>query len=254
MEKRCLSANGLKLIAIVAMTIDHIADLLYPCSANGAIPIILHIIGRLTAPIMWFFICEGFYYTHNLKKYLCRMFLFSLVSHFAYCFAFGINFIPFYDGIRECSFSGFLGQTSVIWTLAWALVALWVLHKSQFKHWQKMILLFLICVITFPADWSCIAVMAIIAMYDRRGHLKKQMLAMELWVLGYAIVYFFCLNKIYALVQLCVILVWLPLSQYNGKKGGMPWMKWFFYIYYPAHLILIGVFRLVLYGNIPILF
>ena len=61
------NSNHLKLIAIIAMTIDHIADLIYPGMQNNIISIILHIIGRLTAPIMFFFICEGFYYTKNLS-------------------------------------------------------------------------------------------------------------------------------------------------------------------------------------------
>ena len=90
-----LNSNNLKLIAIIAMSIDHIADLLYPGMQNNIVCIIMHIIGRLTAPIMFFFICEGFYYTHDIKKYIERLFIFSIVSHFAYCFAFGINFIPF---------------------------------------------------------------------------------------------------------------------------------------------------------------
>ena len=65
-----LNSNHLKLIAIIAMTIDHIADLLYPGMPNLIVPNILHIIGRLTAPIMFFFICEGYHHTKNLKKYL----------------------------------------------------------------------------------------------------------------------------------------------------------------------------------------
>ena len=83
-----LNSNHLKLIAIIAMTLDHIADLIYPGMQNNIISIILHIIGRLTAPIMFFFICEGFYYTKNLKKYILRLFIFAIISHFAYCFAF----------------------------------------------------------------------------------------------------------------------------------------------------------------------
>ena len=93
-----LNSNHLKFIAITAMTIDHIADLLFPCFLANPIAIVLHIIGRITAPIMWFFICEGFHYTHNLKKYIARMAIFAVISHFAYCFAFGINFIPFSSG------------------------------------------------------------------------------------------------------------------------------------------------------------
>ena len=56
-----LNSNHLKLIAITAMTIDHIADLIYPAFPANPIAVILHIVGRLTAPIMWFFICEGFW-------------------------------------------------------------------------------------------------------------------------------------------------------------------------------------------------
>ena len=38
-----------------------------------------------TAPIMWFFIAEGYFYTKNLKKYAGRLFFFALISH-AVCF------------------------------------------------------------------------------------------------------------------------------------------------------------------------
>ena len=48
-----LNSNSLKLIAIIAMTIDHIADLLYPGMPNNIIPNICHIIGRLTAPNLY---------------------------------------------------------------------------------------------------------------------------------------------------------------------------------------------------------
>ena len=34
----------------------------------------------------------------------------------------------------------------------------------------------------------------------------------------------------------------------------MNWMKWFFYLYYPLHLVIIGILRIAIYGDIPILF
>ena len=242
-----LNSNHLKMAAIIAMTVDHAADLIFPGFENHPMAIALHVIGRLTAPIMWFFICEGFYYTSNLRRYLSRMFLFALISHFAYCFAFGIDIVPFTSGI--------FNQTSVIWPLFWAIAALWVVNDAQsLKQWQKWTLIILINVITFPADWSCIAVMAIVFMYENRGNLKKQMASMMFWVAIYAIVSYFCVNKVYALVQLGVILVYPLLRQYNGQKGNAKWMKWFFYIYYPAHLLAVGLIRLAVYGNIPLLF
>ena len=119
-----LNSNHIKLIAIIAMTIDHIADLLYPGMPNNIISNIMHIIGRITAPIMFFFICEGFYYTKDLKKYITRLFIFSLISHFAYCFAFGINNIPFSKG-------NIFNQTSIMWTLMWSVIALYIVYGNN---------------------------------------------------------------------------------------------------------------------------
>lgn len=243
-----LNANHLKFIAIIAMTIDHIADLIYPGMPNSIISNILHIIGRLTAPIMFFFIGEGFYYTKNLKKYISRLFIFSIISHFAYCFAFGINYIPFHSG-------SIFNQTSIMWSLAWAVVALFITNgKTNLKEWQKWVFVILINVITFSADWSCIAVMAILSMYSNRGNLKKQMIGMSFWILIYAIISYLFVSKIYGLITLAVILVYPLLNLYNGEKGKASWMKWFFYLYYPLHLVVIGILRIILYGNVPLLF
>jgi len=114
-----LNSNHLKLIAILAMTIDHLTDLLYPNYPIEPIPLILHFVGRLTAPIMWFFIVEGFHYTKNVKKYILRLGAFALISHFAYCFGFGIDPLPFKGGI--------FNQTSVMYPLFIAVVILWLL-------------------------------------------------------------------------------------------------------------------------------
>ena len=243
-----LNSNHLKLIAIIAMTLDHLADLFYPGMPNSIIPSFLHVIGRLTAPIMFFFICEGFFYTKNLKKYIFRLFLFSLISHFAYCFAFGINYIPFSTG-------DIFNQTSIMWPLAWAVVALYIVYgKNKFKEWQKWLLVIFINIITFSSDWSCIGVMIILDMYGNRGNLVKQMKGLMLWTSIYAIVSFLFVNKVYGVIQFFVILVYPLLKVYNGKKGNLKWLKWFFYLYYPLHLVAIGILRLLMYGDIPLLF
>ena len=243
-----LNSNHLKLIAIIAMTIDHIADLLYPGMPNIFISNVMHIIGRLTAPIMFFFICEGYHYTKNVKNYISRLFIFALISHFAYCFAFGINFIPFSTG-------DIFNQTSIMWTLAWAVVALHILHgKNNLKEWQKWLLIILINLITFSSDFSSIAVMAILFMYDRRGNLKSQMTSMMAWLTLYALISYLFVSKTYGLIAMTAILVYPLLKNYNGKRGKAKWLKWFFYLYYPLHLIIIGALRLYMYGNIPLLF
>ncbi len=167
-----LDSNMLKLIAIAAMTADHIAWLLFPGYPTDPLPIILHIIGRLTCPIMCFFIAEGYHYTRNIKKYTARLFVFAVISHFAYIFASNDfadwhSFIPFYYG-------NILNQTSVIWSLAWGLVLLRIADNSKIKMPAKVILTLLICAVALPADWSCIASLSVLSIGTNRGEPKKQ--------------------------------------------------------------------------------
>ena len=240
--KKVLNANMLKLIAIVAMTIDHIAWLIFPGYPAQPLPLILHAIGRITCPIMCYFIAEGYHYTKNIRKYTFRLFLFAIISHFAYIFASGDfvdwrSFIPFYYG-------NFLNQTSVMWPLAWGLVMLRVVDSKRIREWLKTPLILLICLITFPSDWSCIASLCILAFGTNRGDLKKQMLWMVLYVSTYAAVYFFALDKVYGLLQLCVVPAIPVIAMYNGQRGkANRLMKWGFYVYYPLHLFILGMIQ-----------
>lgn len=245
MQRKALNGNQLKVIAMIAMTIDHITSVLFPDYPTNWWIIVLHIIGRLAAPIFWFFIAEGYHYTHDWKKYAGRLFVFAIVGHFAYNFAFGIPFIPFKTSV--------FNQTSVIWALFWGLLALVIGDSNRLKQWQKTLLIVGICVITFCADWSCIAVLAILHIGENRGNFKKQMAGMMIWVSAYAIVYAAFINPIYGIIQWFVALTIPLLKSYNGKRGKWNGMKWLFYMYYPAHLIVCGLIRIALYGNIGVM-
>ena len=246
--KKVLNSNTIKLIAIIAMTIDHISWLIFPGYSTNPLAIILHIIGRITCPIMCYFIAEGFYHTKNIKKYTKRLFIFSLVSHFAYVlfspnFVDWKSFIPFYYG-------DFLNQTSVMWPLAWGLVMLRIDKSDKISLPVKALLILLICLITLPSDWSCIASLCILVFGTNRGNFKKQMLWMLFYVLIYSIVYFFALDKIYGIIQLGVIMSIPILMLYNGQRGTNEkvnkLMKWLFYLYYPLHLFILGFIQLII--------
>ncbi len=241
-----LDANTLKLIAIFAMTIDHIAWLVFSGYPTQALPIVMHIIGRITCPIMCFFVAEGYHYTRNIRKYTARLFLFAVISHFAYVFASMDfvdlkSFIPFYYG-------SFLNQTSVMWSLAWGLVMLRIANSNKMKaNWLKPILIILICIVSFPSDWSCVAALCILAIGTNRGNFKRQMLWLIFYVFVYSIVYFFAIDKVYGCIQMCVVLAIPVLMLYNGQRGKNKrinnYMKWAFYIYYPLHLFVIGAIQ-----------
>ena len=240
--KQSWNANTIKIIAILAMTIDHIAWLLFPGYPREPLPVLLHILGRLTCPIMCYFIAEGYHHTRNIRKYTARLFAFAFLSHFAYVFSSASfldwkSFLPFYYG-------EILNQTSVMWPLAWGLVMLRVACSEKIKPKCKPLLVVLICLVTFPSDWSCIASLCILAFGTNRGNFRKQMLWMVFYVFLYSAVYFFALDPVYGLIQMGVVLAIPVLGKYNGQRGGSPAfnkvMKWLFYLYYPLHLFVIG--------------
>ena len=245
--RKILDSNSIKLIAIIAMTLDHIAWLLYPGYYTDFIPMALHIVGRITCPIMCYFIAEGYHHTKNINRYTLRLFIFAFISHFAYIFASYqfrdfTSFIPFYDG-------NIFNQTSVMWPLAWGLVMLRVANSKRLNGFAKVALILLICVITFPSDWSCIASLCVLAIGTNRGRFKTQMLWMVFYVAIYALVYFLALDKVYGIMQLGVVLAIPILMLYNGKRGSSALvnriMKWGFYVYYPLHLAIIGLIQLM---------
>lgn len=242
-KSKILNSNQLKLIAIIAMTVDHIAWALFEGYPTALLPLVMHIIGRLTCPIMCYFIAEGYHYTRNINKYTFRLFAFAFVSHFAYIFASNDfvdfkSFIPFYYG-------NFLNQTSVMWSLAWGLVMLRIADSKRIKSIYKVLLVILICIITLPSDWSCIAALCIMAIGTNRGDFRKQMSWMIFYVALYSLVYFFAIDKAYGILQMGVVLSIPVIAMYNGKRGKNPkinkFMKWFFYIFYPLHLFVIGL-------------
>lgn len=102
MEKR-LNANQVKLIAIVAMTIDHLTWAFFPGTQAVWYIFALYIIGRL--------------------------FLFAVISYFTYDFAFGIPFLPLSTGA--------FNQTSVMWSLAWAAVLICICNQDRIPQWGK---------------------------------------------------------------------------------------------------------------------
>jgi len=244
--KKTLDSNSIKIIAILAMTIDHITWLCFPGYPKDILPILLHVIGRITCPIMCYFIAEGYYYTKDINKYTLRLFSFAFISHFAYILASNSfidwkSFIPFYYG-------NVLDQTSIMWSLAWGLVMLRVVYSEKMKKESyKIGLILLICLISFPSDWSCIASLCILAFGTNRNDFKKQMGWMLFYVGIYAIVYALSIDLVYGIIQMGVILSIPILQMYNGKRNASKTMnkimKWIFYIYYPLHLFIIGIMK-----------
>lgn len=100
-----LSANALKIIALVTMTVDHVGLLLM----NNYMP--FRIVGRLAFPIFAYMIAEGCRYTKNKGKYFLRIFALGLLCQAAYY----ITERSVYQGILMTFSASVLLSYAVLW-------------------------------------------------------------------------------------------------------------------------------------------
>ena len=230
-KKFGITASELKYIAILAMLCDHIAFLFVP--SDSVLYGVMRCIGRTTAPVMCFFISEGFHHTHNLKKYFLRLGIFAFVSHFAFNFAFGDGLLAF-------------GKESVIATLMLSLLAVYIYNAEKVKMAFKLPILLLLMYLAEWCDWGTDAILFTLAFEFARGNRENQALAYGLVVFVRRLLPLLRtalhspdvleLNwwKFGVLIPVALILL------YNGEKGGSKYTKWVFYIFYPGHLFLLG--------------
>jgi hypothetical protein len=230
-----LTGNMLKLIAIIAMTIDHAAWLLFPLNTIAAQ--ICHVIGRLTFPIFAYMIVEGFHHTRNVKKYVFRLALFALAAHFAYAFCFNH---PYIFNLSK----GIVDTTSVLWGFTFGVLALIIYHHKTMQVWLKILLIAICITVSLVSDWSWVCVVLLLVIDMNYLNFKRQMLWMTIVCWLYALV--FCLvTSWWSAYQFAIIIAFPVLHLYNGKRGTWKGMKWLFYIYYPLHLVLLGIIRVI---------
>ncbi|MED2040590.1 TraX family protein [Bacillus wiedmannii] len=68
-----LNAFQLKIFAMLLMVIDHVYTYI------PGMPMWMHHPGRIVAPIFFYFIVEGFFYTRNRTKYATRVFMWAAI-------------------------------------------------------------------------------------------------------------------------------------------------------------------------------
>lgn len=78
---RAMSVTALKILAVVLMIVDHVGAFIPDA------PIWFRWLGRISAPIFIFCITQAVRYTTNRKRYLTRLFLFSLMTTFIFYIA-----------------------------------------------------------------------------------------------------------------------------------------------------------------------
>jgi len=194
--------DTLKIIGIIAMAVDHIGLALYP-----NIPF-LRIIGRLAFPIFAWYLAEGFIYTSSFKKYASRLFFFALISQ-----------IP----------AMLVAKTYNLNILFSLLLGLFALQAYKNKRYLTLGALVLLSAI-IPVDYSFYGLLTILFFYIFKER-KTAFLVQS--VLNIAGVFLLSPIQAFSLTGAALALYYpknLPKLRLN---------KYFFYIFYPVHLLVI---------------
>lgn len=242
-ERGCLNRNQIKYIVIIAMLIDHIAwgfvDAINPL-LGGA----MHFIGRLTGPTMAYFVGEGYRYTRNVGKYQQRLAAFALISWLPFVW-FEYGRLPFYF---EHGRLMFIPAQSVIFTLFLGLTAIRIWESEKFGKPLKIIFIILLCLLACIGDWAFMDVLGCLFVHIYRDKPKAKWVAFTLTFLLPNVLITILSGLENMWFQFGVILVPLMLYfLYNGQSGSRAKIhKWFFYLFYPAHLLVLGLLRWVI--------
>lgn len=225
--RRGLSATALKSIAMASMTLDHFAasGVYFLLCARFGVGLDdgylwLRLLGRLAFPLYCFLLVEGFRHTRSRKRYALRLGLFALLSEVPFdlmCSGAALNTV----------------QQNVFFTLLLGLLALMAAEPlwQRGRKWQALAvaLVFALAAAGLRTDYGFFGVALIVALHFLRERETEKYLLGGALLLG--------LGNL-------EIAAWaaFPLMHcYDGRRGrGGAALKWLFYLYYPAHLLLLA--------------
>ena len=263
-----LNGSVLKIIACVTMFIDHAGDALVKQALNGnaanfdaqgklihnGLYFLYHsmrAVGRIAFPIFIFMLIEGYFNTHDRWKYLLRVGIFAIISEVPYDVSFNLTqrqmleqkFIEFTD--QNVFFTIFLGLLAIIVIDTIVGLNLDIMFKGV------VVLAFGIGMAgigyLIKSDYDLVGVLAIEAAYLTRKAVKLTEIEKEYPVRSnLAVALVICCALLFVGVKELYAFVTVPLlALYNGKRGG--YMKYTFYIFYPLHLLIIGLIKFIIF-------
>ncbi len=235
-----LNCNQIKYIAIFAMTIDHIAWA-FVDPANPLLGGIMHFFGRITGPTMAYLLAQGYHYTRDVGKYTKRLGIFAIISIIPFTF-FENGTLPIYIENGHLQILPIFG---VIYTLFLGLIAIRIWENEKYSTTKKKVLIILLCFVSIFGDWPIIDVLSALFFYIYRENKLKKWLAFAIVNLSMHIPMFIVSGFSQSWFEIGIFLVPILIEFfYNGKKGSSkPFHKWFFYVYYPLHLLVLGIIR-----------
>ncbi len=235
---RVLSGNVLKIIAALTMLTDHVGMLLFPGVR------FLRIVGRLAFPIFAFFIAEGCRYTRSKLRYFLTVALSGIAFQVVYTLFTGDDYVNIFITfalaipliyLLSCVKGAILKGSAVkvfMWTclLLVTAAAVWYVHaRFTVSYGLEGTLVSVASSLFSPPD-------------GYRGMDEDLTLTLNVMSAGVALAY---MSMILGGVQIYCLLAVPLLLLYSGKRGKMN-LKYFFYVFYPVHLVILqGLLMLI---------
>lgn len=229
----------LKLIAIIAMIVDHVGAALYPEIR------VLRIIGRVAFPLFAYSLAVGCVYTRDMRKYALRLLLLAAVSQPIYVMALhhttaAMQAIRFdADPVRAAIlwYIQSWHDPSILLSLLAGALLIWCIKDRRYAIAAILTAVILYFQGYLDYGWRGIALMLLFyAFLEHPG-------ASFLWVAGFMLWWGMLSGGSYRAgpvsfgIQVFAVFA-LPLI-YLPTKTNLKLGKWFFYLSYPAHLALI---------------
>lgn len=212
-----LGRDFLKLIAIITMTIDHIGIFFYPEYE------VLRIIGRIAFPIFGYLLILGVESTRDTRAYFLRLMVFAAISQIPY---FLVNGYEPFEALNI-----FFTLAFGVMFLVNSLLLIPVLFASMFVHFDTGLYgIILIACLRFMKEQTAFGIVAYVAysliLLSVSTIQPFQVLALPLILLH---------HTGYLKITRAVV----------GKNVYPTWWKYFFYLYYPLHLTILYLIRVV---------
>lgn len=230
-----LSGNALKCIAMTTMIIDHIGYRLLPELTW------MRIVGRIAFPVYAFLIVEGFYHTHDRKRYIATMVVAAVLSE-----------VPFDLFLSNRVLD--MSHQNVLWTFELGLICMYA-SESSIKVWQKFSIVFVSLFLSELSgiDYGLRGMLTLMAFYiiKKNGSQSKNSVFAAIMIFAIAHVmlpsYTSTVFGQAVPLQMFAVLALPIIMLYNGKRGSKSAvLKYGFYVFYPLHMVCIWLIRNVI--------
>lgn len=236
-----MNRDTIKYISIIAMLLNHIAIIFL--EPGTWLRMVFLNVGYFTAITMCYFLVEGYEYTHSKSQYATRLLAFAFLSEIPFCMAFSKGSYIEFHGLN------------MLFTLFLCFLICLIIEKLENKV-IKVVLIILILICSMNCDWGIGApVFTLLFIWSKKSK-EKTKIAFLLPTLLFG-VYNFVARYGNAPLGTCVSsavgsMIGMGLAGvcivyfYNGKRAekGRKFSKWFFYIFYPAHLMVLALIRI----------